>query len=102
MPYTLSPEQRAAGQHAKQAAKDAATFLASSNLDLPPRTLAKVLARLTQMPQGRRRSYLHALRGKAPKTAIRDFCAMCIGWIPGEVKACSDPACPLYPYRTNP
>ena len=39
-----------------------------------------------------------------PNKAIRYQCLECVGWLPLEVKECTDPHCPLYPFRmgTNP
>ncbi len=39
-----------------------------------------------------------------PNKAIHYHCVECMGWSSHEVKDCSDPHCPLYPFRlgTNP
>jgi hypothetical protein len=39
-----------------------------------------------------------------PNKAIRYQCLECVGWSAMEVKECTDPHCPLYPFRmgTNP
>ena len=44
-------------------------------------------------------SLLERARNGSRKAAIRAFCLECVGWIPSEVKACTVPYCPLYPYR---
>lgn len=31
--------------------------------------------------------------------AVRAMCLECLGWSPDEVKKCSDPLCPLHPFR---
>ena len=31
--------------------------------------------------------------------AIYEFCKMCMGWSVNEVKVCTDPLCPLFPFR---
>ena len=33
------------------------------------------------------------------KKAIRYMCITCMGFTPSEVKKCTVPLCPLYPYR---
>ncbi len=90
---------RAALEAGRELTKNPAGLLAASGLDLGTKERAKVLARLTQMPQGTRKTYLRAMGGKAPRSAIRAFCQMCVGWERLEIAACSDPACPLFPYR---
>ena len=39
-----------------------------------------------------------------PNKAIHYQCVECMGWSAQEVKECTDPRCPLYPFRlgTNP
>jgi len=51
------------------------------------------------MPVSLRFSYLNALKGNSPQNAIKAFCIMCMGWNRSEVPYCTDPACPLFPYR---
>ena len=34
-----------------------------------------------------------------PKTAIRQFCRECFGFEKGAAEGCTDPLCPLYPFR---
>jgi hypothetical protein len=36
-----------------------------------------------------------------PLSAIRAFCLECVCWSRGEVKKCTDPLCPLYPFRSG-
>ena len=43
--------------------------------------------------------YAKARSGRIRKAAIRCHCLMCCGWQPGEVRQCTAPNCPLYPYR---
>ena len=45
-----------------------------------------------------RNLYARAMTGKAPKAAIKCFCAMCMGWSLEEAKRCTAPACPLFRY----
>lgn len=60
----------------------------------------KVLARLEEMPPRYRSKYQAAMRGRSRTAAIGAFCQMCVGWnSPSDVRGCTDPACPLYPYR---
>ena len=33
------------------------------------------------------------------KTSIFYFCLECVCWIPSEVEECTNPLCPLYPFR---
>lgn len=68
-----------------------------------PGTAQEVLIRVraSEMPRSCVRAYLRAMRGRASTTAIRAMCCMCMGWDDYRVgiEACTDPACPLYPYR---
>ncbi len=34
-----------------------------------------------------------------PMKAIRYQCLECMGWYKAEVRKCTSPLCPLYPYR---
>ena len=43
--------------------------------------------------------YDRAMSGKSRKAAIRAFCLECCGWERNEVALCTDPGCPLFPYR---
>ena len=75
-----------------------ATLLDAAELDLTDAARRKVLDRLREMPILHRNTYLRALAGGSPQSAIEAFCSMCVGW--EEVpETCTDPACPLYPYR---
>lgn len=63
---------------------------------------AAIKDRALEMPKNCVRTYLRAMRGRAPKTAIRAMCQMCMGWgtyLAKSIALCTDPACPLYPYR---
>lgn len=35
------------------------------------------------------------------RTAIQAHCKECVGWVKNEVQKCSDPHCPLYPFRSR-
>jgi len=78
----------------------------SANLDVSATTEALIRERVSQMPKTLRRTYLTAMGGHRPRLAVRAFCQMCMGWASGDtgrlgdaIRACSDPACPLHPYR---
>ena len=57
------------------------------------------LRRLTQMRVSMRVRYLRAMSGKSMAAAIHSQCLECVGWEREEVRLCTAPACPLYPYR---
>jgi hypothetical protein len=62
--------------------------------------MALVRQRLETMPCSCRNTYLRAMRGRSRNAAIKAFCQMCVGWQHRrDVTDCTDPACPLYPYR---
>ena len=54
---------------------------------------------LWQIPRSFRKSYLIAMGGKSRKKAVQMYCLQCAGWKRKRVAACSNLACPLYPYR---
>ncbi len=54
------------------------------------------------VPERYRPMYDRALAGRSRKAAIRAHCLMCVGWDASEVRRCSAPACPLFPYRVGP
>ena len=59
-----------------------------------------IAARLAIVPIRHRAAHERAVRGlSSPRQAIRSHCRMCCGWTAGEVDRCTDPGCPLYPYR---
>ncbi len=68
--------------------------------------------RLEDMPERFRTTYRRAVygtKGKPPtrKNMIKAMCEMCVGWEPSaapDIRACTDPACPLYaarPYKVG-
>ena len=61
----------------------------------------QIRERVSEMPPICVNAYLKAMRGRAPKAAIKAFCEMCMGWEDRivQISGCTDPACPLYPYR---
>jgi len=93
------PAIRRKAAAARELAKDPAALLEASGVDALSEHRQKILDRLTEMPATMRRGYMKALRGKSTSAGIRAFCFMCMGWVRSEVPLCTDPACPLYPYR---
>jgi len=62
----------------------------------------QVADRAAMMPQSCEATYLRAADGTgSPRNAIKAFCQMCMGWegYQRAIRQCTDPACPLYPYR---
>jgi len=43
--------------------------------------------------------YARAMQGKSRKAAMHSFCAECVGYVTTEIYLCTDPGCPLFPYR---
>lgn len=66
---------------------------------LNPTRRSIVEQRLSQMPKHCRKTYLRAIGGRSPKSAIKSFCLECTGWQRAEVIHCTSLACPLWPYR---
>ena len=52
-----------------------------------------------EYPVAYRGMYRSAMSGRSHAAAIGAFCLSCMGYSLREVKACTCPACPLYPYR---
>ena len=59
--------------------------------------------RLNQIPEFRRGAYRRAMTGKSRPSGVKAFCEMCMGWenVTEAVRGCTDPACPLFPYRPH-
>ncbi len=55
--------------------------------------------RAADYPLRYKATYRKAMAGKSRKAAMTAFCVMCMGYQAHEVKRCTAPACPLYPYR---
>jgi hypothetical protein len=66
---------------------------------LAPARRASVEDRLSQMPNHCRNTYLRALGGRSPRSAIKAFCLECVSWQRAEVVRCTAQACPLWSYR---
>lgn len=62
---------------------------------LDPRIQQKLLS----MPETMRNTYKRAMTGHSRPAAIKAACFECMGWDRAEVRRCTSPACPLYPYR---
>ena len=45
--------------------------------------------------------YKRAMSGKSRKAATRMQCIECMGYVESEVELCTDPGCPLFPYRSG-
>lgn len=99
----ISDEMRQAALAARRerSGKSADEILRTANLKLGESQQGLVLARLEQMPPTCRLTYIRAMRGRSMRAGIATFCAMCYGWDAHRqgISACTDPACPLYPYR---
>jgi len=59
----------------------------------------QIRRRYDEMPAHCRPGYLAAMRGRSRKAGIRAFCLECVGWEREEVRLCTSPACPLFPFR---
>jgi len=103
---------RTAEQMAEMARLGAAARLQSSKLtleelvekatkSLPGAHAGLVGERAAQMPFRLVRTYLRAMRGRSMAAGIKANCQHCMGWedLRAGIRHCTDPACPLYPYR---
>ena len=54
---------------------------------------------LLNIPKRYHRYYRLARTGRSRAAATRCFCLECMGWSSSEVRKCTAPGCPLYPYR---
>jgi len=57
------------------------------------------LGQKRQVPRNAQAIYHRAMTGKSRKAAMHAFCLECCAWQIKEVFGCTDPGCPLYPYR---
>lgn len=70
--------------------------------DAPERRVAEARRRrLAHVPAKYRKLYESAYTGRSRKAAMRAFCLECVGWSEAEVRLCTAPACPLWPYRPS-
>jgi len=44
-------------------------------------------------------NYARAMSGESRTAAMKAFCLECVCWVRSEIRLCTSPACPLYPYR---
>jgi hypothetical protein len=94
-----SPQAVAAGAKAREVRRDPQRALREANLPHSHDDQAKILARLSAMPETMRPCYLRAMKGNSPAAAIRHFCIECMGDQRSEVANCTAVACSLHPYR---
>ncbi len=59
----------------------------------------KIAGRRAAMPRAYRKTYDLAMSGRSRRAAMHAFCLECTQWQREEVRLCTSPACPLYPYR---
>jgi len=59
----------------------------------------QIRARLAEMPETCRRTYLRAVLGRSMAAAVKAHCMECVCWDRREVALCTALACALYPYR---
>lgn len=101
MPRTAEEMAQARVQARLALEKSPSELLSEARLDVGPVIEAQIRDRVSQMPKTCVRTYLRAMGGRSMTGAIKAFCQMCMGWQdfrPG-IRDCTDPACPLYPYR---
>lgn len=84
---------------AARAAKSPAELINAASLPALLSEIPLIAARLAEMPKTSRNTYLKAMKGKSMGAAIKAHCSECMGWDRNEVRNCTAPACPLYPYR---
>ena len=58
-----------------------------------------VQTRGSDFPKQYRVLYRKAISGRSRRAAISAHCLMCMGYSVRQVRNCTAPACPLYPYR---
>ena len=82
-------------------AKSAAELIQDANLDIGPAQTRLIQDRLSEMPKLCRGAYLRAMSGGSRAAGVKAFCEMCLGWedLRAGISNCTDPACPLHPYR---
>ena len=51
------------------------------------------------MPRQFRKVYDTAMTGRSLRAAVNSQCIECVGYVFSEVKLCTSPQCPLFPYR---
>lgn len=61
--------------------------------------LSEPVGYMHNYPRRSRAIYRRAMTGRSRKAAMDAFCIMCMGYQPYLVAECTDPDCPLFPYR---
>jgi hypothetical protein len=59
----------------------------------------KIAKRRADIPELYRGIYDKAMAGKSKSAGVKSFCLECMGWARNEIKSCTSPQCPLFPYR---
>ena len=95
----FTDEERAKARASFSLAKNATEVTKQAGLDVSAAVEAKIVARVDSMPVGCRATYLKAMRGRSLAAAVKAFCLECVQWEREEVRRCTAPACPLFPYR---
>jgi hypothetical protein len=54
---------------------------------------------LADVPEKYRQLYNRAVGGQSKTDAIHANCLICRGWEKEEVRNCTSPDCPMFPYR---
>jgi len=70
----FTKEHRELSRAAQAERGDPEALVDGARLDLNERTRGMVIARVGEMPIRCRKTYVRAMRGKAPMTAIKAFC----------------------------
>jgi len=99
--HLQTEKARKANIVARAMRSDVGAMMKKADLDNTAADNERIAFRLTQMPVNCRTQYLSAMKGTSRQDAIHAHCRMCIGWTRGEVSICTDPACPLFPYRED-
>lgn len=94
-----TPEAQQARRESSASVKTAGGLRQRLRADIEAGRQAKIIDRALEMPLTHRNRYLAAVNGNLRESAIRAFCAECVGWIRAEVAQCTSLACPLYSYR---
>jgi len=92
----LAAARRAKGA---QQSKSVEERIQEARLPCGPADEALIRERALETPEKCLNTYLKAMRGRSRGAAVKAFCQMCMGYVRREIRECSDPACPLYPYR---
>ncbi len=58
-----------------------------------------ITKKLKWVPKAAVNTFKRAYSGASKAAAVKAMCLECIGFIREEVRSCSAPTCPLWPYR---